>query len=156
MTNVYEIKKKFNLKPKEIQFLHEHLENNLSITQAYKATKKIKSETKQESIRRSASRFYSKIKSKIDWNEFLEISGLGLNRIAKELNKMLSAKKTVFYKGEAVAICEDNTNQVRALELLAELWGKRITQLEHSGVVILKPETIKKPANAGINRWSEN
>ena len=135
MTNVSEIVKQFDLKPKEITFLHYHLVIGLSLSASYREIKFVKPQTKDESTRRSASRFFARIKQKIDWPQLLELAGIGLDRVILELNDKLTAKKTEFHQGIAVAECEDNGTQMRALELLAELHGLKKREIKFKGEI---------------------
>lgn len=91
-------------------------------------------------LRVSATRYYSRIKEKIDWPEFLELAGLGLDRVARKLNEMLECKKTEFYKGEVVTHCTDNGTRMRAVELLAELHGLRKQEVKVSGEIKTRSE----------------
>ena len=63
----------------------------------------------------------------------LEAAGLGEIRLLKELDSKLQAKVTKYYQDQSLGDHEDNTTQMRATELLAELLGKRKTSVEHSG-----------------------
>ena len=140
MTNIQEIIKRLDLKPVEIAFLHEHMINGLSLTAAYREVKKVRPETKDRSVWRTSSRFFSRIKQKIDWPQFLELAGIGVDRVIRELNDKLTCKKTEFHQGIAVAECEDNGTQMRALELLAELHGLKKREVKFSGEIKTRDE----------------
>jgi len=135
LTNIQEIIKRLDLKPVEIAFLHEHMINGLSLTAAYREVKKVRAGTKDRSVWRTSSRFFSRIKQKIDWPQFLELAGIGVDRVIRELNDKLTCKKTEFHQGIAVAECEDNGTQMRALELLAELHGLKKREIKFKGEI---------------------
>lgn len=89
----------------------------------------------EESAGTLGPRLYSRIVARVPWPQLLALAGLDDARLASELARKLEAKKTEFYQGEAVAEVEDNGTQMRAVELLADLLGKR------SSDVTVKTET---------------
>jgi hypothetical protein len=62
---------------------------------------------------------------------------MGEERLLSEINKRLQAKFTKFYKNKKLGDFEDNITRQRATELLAEILGKRKSQIDlhHSGSV---------------------
>lgn len=74
-------------------------------------------------------------------------------RLAADLGELLQAKKTEFYRGRPVADCTDNGTRMRAVELLAELLGRKkldvnlISDLPR--VVMQYPDDPKEPAGNG-------
>ena len=70
----------------------------------------------------------------------LEAADLGDLRIARELNKMLSAKVTKYYQDKSLGDHTDNAVRMRALELLADLNGKRKTDINlHTDIIEIVP-----------------
>ncbi len=146
LTSVYEIAKNYDLKPKEIAFLRTYLASNISITDTYRKIKKSKLGATEESLRRSASRYFARIKQKINWPEFLEMAGLGMDSIVKDLNDLRQAMKTIFYEGKAIADCIDNTIRLRAIEVVIDLHSLRKQEIKHSGsiggiITIVRPSS---------------
>lgn len=89
--------------------------------------------TRRERAQDLGSKMLKNIKSKTgEWQRILELAGLDDMRLAFDLNRLLRAKKLKFYKGLPVStkegkpmILEDNGSQMNALELLADLLGRR-------------------------------
>jgi hypothetical protein len=91
--------------------------------------------------RSEASRAMARIKRRLGertWQEKLEAADLGDTRLLEELSAALRAMKTEYYHGVPVAECEDNTNRQRALELLADILGKRKAAVELMGMLGVK------------------
>jgi hypothetical protein len=59
----------------------------------------------------------------------LAAAGLDDLRLAKDIRMLLRAKKSEFYQGIKVADCTDNSTRMRAVELLAELLGRKKSEL---------------------------
>jgi hypothetical protein len=83
----------------------------------------------EESAGSLGPRFFGKITARVPWPQLLALAGLDDARLANELAKKLEAKKSEFYQGEEVAVVDDNGTQMRAVELLADLLGKRKTDI---------------------------
>lgn len=61
-------------------------------------------------------------------------------RLARELDKMLGAMVTKYFKDQSLGDHEDNTTRMRAVELLADLLGKRKAELTlHHDIVEIVP-----------------
>lgn len=78
-----------------------------------------------EKARAPASRMLARIKTKVDWPRLLEAVDLGELRLFRELERKLKAMTTKFYEDRAIIDVEDNSTQMRAVELLADLLGRR-------------------------------
>jgi len=102
---------------------------------------KISPDISRESAAVLGPRMLKRIKKKADFEQLLEAGGLGLDRLALELEKGLNAKTTKFYQDEPLGDFEDNTVQQRARELLADFHGKRRQKVdvEHSGNIEIVP-----------------
>ena len=59
----------------------------------------------------------------------LDSAGLGEDRLLCELDKMLGAEVTKYYKDGSLGPHTDNATRMRATELLADLLGKRKAEL---------------------------
>ena len=123
------------LRPMDREFLRVYFQT-FDIQAAYREAHP-RSKATPESVRVLASRQFRQIKERVDWPALLEASGLGEVRLLEELEKRLNAKSTKFYKDERHDDIEDNTTQMRATELLADLHGKRRAKVEvaHSDAV---------------------
>ena len=83
-------------------------------------------------------RLLAKIKKVVDWPKLLESAGLGEVILLRELRRMLRAKKDYFYLGKPIeGDFEDNATQMRCVELLADLHGRRKNVVEVTGKVPL-------------------
>ena len=99
--------------------------------------------TRKERAQDLGSKMLKNIKSKTgEWQRILELAGLDDMRLALELQRLLRAKKYKFYKGLPVSdkegkpmILEDNGTQMNAVELLADLLGRRkmVVPVDESG-----------------------
>ena len=138
MKNVIELAKIYGLKPKERQFLKVYF-STFDKQKAYLESHLTANVTK-ESLLSVSSRYYQRIKAKLDWPAFLEVVGLGIDRLALEIEKGFTAKKTEFYQGKAVAQCEDNAVRARTRELLADLHGLRKQEVRISGEIKTRAE----------------
>jgi hypothetical protein len=93
-----------------------------------------------EHARAPASRMFARIKGKLDWAALLEDAGLGELRILRELEAALNATKRIFFNGQQIAEVPDNAARIDALVLLADLLGRRKTQLDlHIDTVTVIP-----------------
>lgn len=117
--------RKLNLSPKERRFMAAFF--RLGTRAA--AYRQVSPNVTEDSAAVMGSRLYAKIVAKVDWPTLLALAELDDARLASELARKLTAKKSEFYQGEEVAIVEDNGTQMRAVELLADLLGKRQTDI---------------------------
>ena len=76
-------------------------------------------------------------KKKIDWQEWLDAYDLGDSRIARDLDAQLKSTVVRHWKDEEIGTYADNATRQRALELLAEINGRRkaTVDVNHSGSV---------------------
>jgi hypothetical protein len=79
--------------------------------------------------RRAWIEVHQKHKKKDCWPDILASAGLDDIRLARDLSRLLAAKKTEFYQGTAVADVTDNAVRMRAVELLAELLGRKKAEI---------------------------
>jgi hypothetical protein len=145
LVNAVEIVKAAKLKPREIKFLVSYFEaiGRGSRSPQYEAYCDIfpNSDRPRMGAQKTASSIYARIKRKIgDFDLFLELCGLGLTRVAQEIERGLNAMKTEFYQGERVADVEDNATRSRVLELLADLHGLRKHEVKLSGQITTRTE----------------
>lgn len=151
MNKVYNLEKKYDLKPKELLFLKLLFDYKFDVIKAWLEVHP-KSKAEGRSINTLASRFYKKIKQKINIQEnyidYLEICGVGFGRLTEEIQKGLAAMKTEYFKGIKVADCEDNTTRAKTRDLLADILGAKKKEVNvntnlGTGVLLLPEEKLK-------------
>lgn len=81
-----------------------------------------------------------KIKEKYNWEKLLDEAGLGWERIMSKLTEMLDANTERFYQDQSLGVFTDNTNRMRALELLVDLHGFRKQEVKISGEITTHSE----------------
>ena len=113
--------RKVGLSPKERRFMAAFFRLGTKAA----AYRELSPNVTEESACTLGARIYAKISKKIDWPALLALAELDDARLASELARKLTAKKSEFYQGVSVAVVEDNGTQMRAVELLADLLGKR-------------------------------
>ena len=142
------------LKSREILFLRAWLKygNNRD---AYKA---ISPDAKDSTADANGSRMMRRIRAKLDVEQYFDECNLGLPRFARDLNRQLKAKKTIYYKGVKVADAIDNAARGQALTLLADVLKLRKQNETNNKfeVVFLKADEIKKPENTGLTTELKN
>jgi len=126
-----DLKRQFDLKPMEIVFLAAWIQSGDLYT-AYVSShpRSLAARNPNDAqiklnAQKQGSRIFQRIKRRIDWPGFLELVGLGLDRVALEIQRGLEANSAVFYKGKEVAVVTDNMVRARTRELLADLHGLR-------------------------------
>lgn len=94
-----------------------------------------------------------RIKTKIDWETFLDEAGMGIDRLLVELNRKMAAKTTKHYQDESLGDFDDNATQMRAVELLADLLGvrKQSVDVNHSGKIIHYDAVVYDAVNGNGN-----
>lgn len=133
------------LTPRERVFIAEYMRNGMRIGKAFKVSEG-RPEMDSHRAVESGSRMLAKIKKKTaDWQRILELTGLDDFTLATEVRKKLRARKSEFYQGAAVATVADNGTQMRAVELLADLLGRRKSTVdvkleETPKIIITGPE----------------
>ena len=123
------------LTPRERRFLAAYF-GGMSQWRAYLVT--TDKPITESSAKSLASKMLKRIRRKTEYRELLDAANLGDTRLLREVNKRFRAMRTEFYQGEAVAVVTDNTNRQRNTELLADLLGRRKTEIELSGAVAVK------------------
>lgn len=87
-------------------------------------------------------------KKKVPWEELLDYWGLGEERILREIDEGLGATVDRYYQDILLGTYADGYRRQRCLELLADLHGKRKTQIDHDvthhGQIILMPGRMDK------------
>jgi 2-phospho-L-lactate guanylyltransferase (CobY/MobA/RfbA family) len=79
----------------------------------------------------------------------LEAAGLGEERLLREIRKRLDARITKYFKDVSLGEHTDNAVRMRATELLADLLGKRRTDINlHSDLVEIIPAPRPEDAPA--------
>ena len=133
------------LSPKERAFMAEYFRNGMRMNAAYHV---IFPKADAITCRVNSSRLFSRIRTKTtDWERILKLANLDDFTLALEVRKKLRAKKSEFYQGSAVATVQDNGTQMRAVELLADLLGRRKAAVpigpdgKPIGGVLLVPES---------------
>jgi len=117
---------------KERRFFYAYLETGKQIT----AFRKAFPDSKLKKPELAGHKLMHRIKDKYDWERLLEEAGLGYEKICAKLAQLTEAKVAKFNsKGEEVAIIPDNATQIKALELLVDLYGFRKQVIEHTGNV---------------------
>jgi hypothetical protein len=115
-------------------FLRLHIKG-ATLVEAYREIHKTRLDAKplsEKSIRQCASNMLRRIKAKVDWPRLMESAGHGEIRLLRELDKRLNQQKTIVADKQALDV-EDGPTRMRATELLADLLGKRKSQLEVFG-----------------------
>jgi hypothetical protein len=152
LINAVEIVKAANLKPREIKFLVAYFEaiGRGSRSAQYEAYCEIfpNSDRPKAGAQKTASNIYARIKRKIgDFDTFMDLSGIGMTRVAEEIQALLRATKTEFYQGKLVKDengeviqIPDNATRMRALEVLADLHGLRKHEVKLSGQITTRTE----------------
>ena len=92
----------------------------------------------ETSAKSHAYRMLKRLRQKSQFQDLLVAGNLDDLRLIREINKRFRAKRTEFYQGKAVATLTDNTNLQRNTELLADILGRRKTEVELSGAVAVK------------------
>lgn len=111
------------LSPFERKFIAEYFRNGFRIGKAYGVTKP---EVDTKTCYEQGSRLLMRIKAKTaEWEKILKLAELDDFRLAVEVRKKLRARKVEFYQGAKVTVVQDNGTQMRAVELLADLLGRR-------------------------------
>lgn len=131
-----------HLSPRERRFLEHWLGEGMTQTDAYLAASKRPDGSypcSRTAAGVSASKMVKRLRSyPAQFQAILASAGLDDYAFAGHLNRMLRAMRTEFYQGSPVAECEDNTTQMRAVELLADVLGHRKNAVELSGALGLK------------------
>jgi hypothetical protein len=117
------------LTPRDRIFLLGYIEGKTA-TDAYLV---IRPEVTRETARVLACRMLKRILKKVDWPRLLEEAGLGEMRLVRELNKRLNAMITKYWQDKSLGDFEDNSTRMRATELLADLLGKRKSEVAITG-----------------------
>lgn len=145
-----------HLSPRERRFLEHWLGEGMTQVDAYLEASKRPDGSypcSRGTAYVNASKMVKRLRSyPAQFQAILASAGLDDYAFAGHLNRMLRATRTEFYQGKPVAECEDNTTQMRATELLADILGHRKNAVELSGSLGLKgyigvsPDDWDKPA----------
>jgi hypothetical protein len=137
---------------KEKKFLKALFSNGFQIAKAYREATPNGDQLKRSTAESNGSKLYSRIRKKECWREALEAAGLDDISLAYEIKRLLRMKKVTYYEGKPIGKDDDAFIQLRAVELLAELLGKRKNQVDikHSGN-IENPVQIYLPDNGREN-----
>jgi len=117
------------LTPRELTFLIEYVSGR-SAVDAYLT---IRPDVEKGSAYVSGCRMLKRVLRKTDWPRLLESANLGEMRLIRELEARLQAKVTKHYQDQKLGEFEDNATRMKATELLADLLGKRKSELAISG-----------------------
>ena len=141
--------RKDKLTSREKRFLNSYVKT-LNITESYKI---ISSDASSEVASAAGSRLMGRIRTKAGFKTILTDAGLGKERVAGELLRMLSAKTKKYYKDKSLGEHDDNPTQMRAIELLADLLGLRKSALDvnHSGKIMHYDAVVYDAINGNGN-----
>lgn len=125
---------RFKLTQSELNFLEAYLNSGGDYGVAFCAYAKPETLTGLSDLdkKRRGSCTYFNITKKIGpyIHDYLGSCGLGVDRVVMEVEKGLTAKTNIYYKGELVDTVNDNQTQHKSRVLLADLHGLRKRSLE--------------------------
>lgn len=129
------------LSPRERRFLRSYLGDGKRIVEAYKDCVRLADGTvpvSDATARVTGSNMLARLRRNPPlWQEILAAAEIDDMALAGHIARMLRARKTEFYQGQAVAEVEDNGTQMRAVELLADVLGKRKASVDVNGALAL-------------------
>ena len=136
-----------SLTVRERKFLKNHIEG-MNQTEAYLA---INSNVSYDTARVKGSQMMKRVRDNTVWKEIMIASGLDEMCLLQKLKQLLETKKIYFWQGKVISgSFDDALIQIRALELLCDLHGKRKNVIELGGkdgipftikYEIMQPET---------------